>query len=75
MERTDSTHPLEAARVAAMDAHSLAQNAKGTIVHVQAASDGSVDWMVEDALKSLRHAKDRIDAAERLLAQFKRRSM
>ena len=72
MVRTDSTHPLEAARVAAMDAHSLAQNAQGTVVYIQTASDGSVDWMVEDALTSLRHAKERIEAAERLLAQFKK---
>jgi hypothetical protein len=72
MKRTDWTHPLEAARVAAMDAAGQAENAKGTIVFVQIAEDGSVDWMIEDARTALRHAKERVEAAERLLAQFKK---
>ena len=72
MRRTNPGHPLEAARVAAMDAASLAEMAKGTIVHVQTADDGSVDWMIEDARTSLRHAKARIESAERVLAQFRK---
>ena len=72
MKRTDPSHPLEAARTAAMYAASEAENAKGTIVFVQIAEDGSVDWMIEDARTALRHAKERVEAAERLLAQFKK---
>lgn len=70
MNRTDASHPLEAARMGALDAASLTTSVKGTITGVQTATDGSADWMIDDALKGLKAARLRIESAERCLRDF-----
>jgi hypothetical protein len=63
---------LETARIAAMDAASLAQQAQGIVAGVQNATDGSADWMLPHALEALDNAQVRLDAAKRMLRETSR---
>lgn len=58
---------LEAARVAAMDVATLVNLVKGTLSHMQTATDGSADWMTGDVRDNARKARLRLDSLDRLL--------
>lgn len=50
-----------------MDVATLVNLVKGTLSHMQTATDGSADWMTGDVRDNARKARLRLDSLDRLL--------